>query len=129
MRRLLDRMLVWVALAAVLAAGCGTGATGESDSAHTGEPAGVDVAGVAAVERPITRFLRVTGTLAAEEEAEVAAEVQGRVIATPVERGTRVTEKSDLIRIAPAEASAQAAEAEANAAQIEGRLGLTGDKP
>jgi RND family efflux transporter MFP subunit len=129
MRRLLDRMLVWVALAAVLAAGCGTGATGESDSAKTGEPAGVDVAGVAAVERPITRFLRVTGTLAAEEEAEVAAEVQGRVIATPVERGTRVTEKSDLIRIAPAEASAQAAEAEANAAQIEGRLGLTGGSP
>ena len=81
---------------------------------------------VAATEQPITRFLKVTGTLAAEEEAEVAAEIQGRVIATPVERGTRVAEGSDLIRISPAEAQAQAPDAAPNAAQLEGRLGLTG---
>lgn len=129
MRRFRDRMFLLVALAAVLGMGCGTGATGESESDTAGEPASAEVGAVAAIERPITRFLRVTGTLAAEEEAEVAAEVQGRVIATPVERGTRVTEKSDLIRIAPAEATAQAAEAEANAAQIEGRLGLSGGSP
>jgi RND family efflux transporter MFP subunit len=66
----------------------------------------------------------VTGTLAAQEEAEVAAEVQGRVVATPVERGTRVADGDALIRIAAAEMEAQAAEAEANAAQIVGRLGL-----
>jgi RND family efflux transporter MFP subunit len=119
-------MFVIVVLAAALTIRCGTGATGESDSRDAGDAASIQVAPVAAVERPITRFLRVTGTLAAEEEAEVAAEVQGRVIATPVERGTRVNEKSDLIRIAPAEAAAQAAEAEANAAQIESRLGLSG---
>jgi multidrug resistance efflux pump len=70
--------------------------------------------------------LKVTGTLAAEEEAEVAAEIQGRVIATPVERGTRVAQGADLIRVSPAEAQAQAAEAEANAAQLERRLGLGG---
>jgi RND family efflux transporter MFP subunit len=69
--------------------------------------------------------LKVTGTLAADEEAEVAAEIQGRVIATPVERGSRVAEGADLIRVSPAEAQAQAAEAEANAAQLEGRLGLS----
>ena len=66
----------------------------------------------------------MTGTLAAQEEAEVAAEVQGRVVATPVERGTRVAEGDALIRIAAAEMEAQAAEADANAAQIVGRLGL-----
>ena len=46
------------------------------------------------------------------------------MIATPVERGTRVAEGDALIRIAAAEMEAQAAEAEANAAQIVGRLGL-----
>ena len=86
----------------------------------------MSVSVAAATEQPITRFLKVTGTLAAEEEAEVAAEIQGRVIATPVERGTRVAEGADLIRVSPAEAQAQAAEAEANAAQLEGRLGLGG---
>ena len=39
---------------------------------------------------PIERYLRVTGSLLADEQAEVSAELAGRVIATPVERGTRV---------------------------------------
>ena len=92
-----------------------------------GRQAGQSVAVTAVVEQPITRFIRVTGTLAAEEQADVAAETQGRVVATPVERGTRVNDGADLIRIAQTEASAQAAEAEANAAQIESRLALGED--
>jgi RND family efflux transporter MFP subunit len=124
--RPIARTLGALILAAGLAsAGCGT-AKGESSSKDESPALSVSVA--SATEQPITRFLKVTGTLAAEEAAEVAAETQGRVIATPVERGTRVTEGSELIRISPAEAQAQAAEAEANAAQLEGRLGLTGGK-
>lgn len=102
---------------------CGTGVQGESTAGDAAAPAAA-VAVATAVEQPIARFLRVTGTLAAEEEAEVAAEVQGRVVATPVERGTRVAEGAVLIQVADAEMQAQLAEAEANAAQIEGRLGL-----
>ena len=45
---------------------------------------------VAAVEQPIARFIRATGTLMAEEQADVAAETAGRVVATPIERGTPV---------------------------------------
>jgi RND family efflux transporter MFP subunit len=123
-QRAVARSIAVVALVAGLVSGCGT-AKGESSS-KTDEAEALRVSVVAATEQPITRFLKVTGTLAAEEEAEVAAEIQGRVIATPVERGTRVSEGSDLIRISPAEAQAQATEAEANAAQLEGRLGLTG---
>jgi membrane fusion protein (multidrug efflux system) len=106
------------------AGGCGTGVKGESTPEET-VAAPIAVSSAAAIERPIRRFLEVTGTLAAQEEAEVAAEVQGRVIATPVERGTRVANGDALIRIAASEMEAQAAEAEANAAQIRGRLGLT----
>jgi RND family efflux transporter MFP subunit len=113
--------LVLPFLFAVTAA-CGTGVKGESPAAAIAPP--LSVSSATAVERPIRRFLEVTGTLAAQEEAEVAAEVQGRVIATPVERGTRVADGDPLIRIAAMEMEAQAAEAEANAAQIVGRLGL-----
>ena len=120
------RGTIYVTLPWLLAAtvGCGTGVKGES-SADPGQavPA-IAVSSTAAVEKPIRRFLEVTGTLAAQEEAEVAAEVQGRVIATPVERGTRVAEGDPLIRISAAEMEAQVAEADANAAQIVGRLGL-----
>src|SRR5206468_24962 len=83
------------------------------------------VAPTAAVERPIARFIRVTGTLMAEERADVAAETTGRVVATPIERGTKVAQGAELIRLSPTETDAQLKEAEANAAQIEARLGIT----
>jgi len=119
------RGTIYVILPFLLATviGCGTGVKGESSNAGAAPPP-IAVSGAAAVEKPIRRFLEVTGTLAAQEEAEVAAEVQGRVIATPVERGTRVGEGDPLIRISSAEMEAQVAEADANAAQIVGRLGL-----
>ena len=49
--------------------------------------------------RPIDRYLRVTGSLVADEQAEVSAETAGRVIAMPVERGTRVAQGAVLVRI------------------------------
>ena len=88
----------------------------------------MNVTTIAAVEQPIKRFIRVSGTLTAQEDAQVAAEVAGRIVATPVERGSRVDANSELIRIAAAEGEAQAAEAQANAAQIEARLGVTGNE-
>ena len=66
----------------------------------------------------------MTGSLVADEQAEVSAEAPGRVVATPVERGTRVAQGAVLARISATETSAQLLEAEANAAQIEARLGL-----
>ena len=126
---MIRRSMFWssVLLALIVASGCDTAKGESSPGAKPAAP--LPVTAVAAIERPIVRFIRVTGTLAAEEQADVAAEVQGRVVATPVERGTRVAEGSDLIRIAPAEAAAQAVEAEANAAQLEGRLGLADGAP
>ena len=80
----------------------------------------------AAIERPIARFVSVTGTLAAQEQADVAAEISGRIVFTPVERGTLVRAGAALVQVADAEVRAQADEAAANAAQIEARLGLGG---
>ncbi len=73
--------------------------------------------------------LRITGSLVAEQEAEVAAETTGRVVATPVERGSRVTEGSVLVALSKVEAAAQAQEALANVAQLEARLALTPGEP
>ncbi len=112
--------LALVTLAAGLSA-CGS-ASGAVSAAPEPEP---PVIAVAAVEmRPIDRFLRVSGTLLPDEQAEVSAEAAGRVIETAVERGSRVAQGSVLARVAPAETSAQLQEAEANAAQLEARLGL-----
>jgi multidrug efflux pump subunit AcrA (membrane-fusion protein) len=118
---LMTASLVAIA-AAAFATGCGSSAKTRSDAAPAA--AAVPVDATEAIEQPIARFIRVTGTLAAQEDAEVAAETSGRVIATPVELGTRVAAGAELIRLAASETEAQLKEAEANAAQIEARLGL-----
>jgi RND family efflux transporter MFP subunit len=110
-------------LAAALAgAGCSTQVNGKAVDPGRPEPLAVDT--VAVESRTIDRYLRVTGSLTADEQAEVSAETAGRVIATPVERGTRVNQGTVLVRLSSSETSAQLQEAEANAGQIEARLGL-----
>jgi RND family efflux transporter MFP subunit len=113
----------FVAGLGVAAAGCRADA---GTPAATPDPAAITVSAVAVEPTPIARFIRVSGTLTAQESAEVAAEVAGRIVATPVERGSRIGSGGDLVRVAAAEAEAQAREAQANAAQIEARLGIAG---
>jgi multidrug efflux pump subunit AcrA (membrane-fusion protein) len=109
------------------AAACSTGDAKTKDASTA--PAAIEVAAVAATEEPLARFIRATGSLTAEEQADVAAETAGRVIAAPVERGSSVTQGSELIRLSPTETDAQLKEAEANAAQIEARLGIANGAP
>jgi membrane fusion protein, multidrug efflux system len=112
---------------ALSVAGCSTNA--EPAPAATKAPDPVAVSTTAVESRAIDRYLRVTGSLVADAQAEVSAETAGRVIETPVERGTRVAQGALLVRISPSETSAQLQEADANAAQIEARLGLVAGQP
>lgn len=115
-----------VAALAFFTGGCGSQS---SAAAAPAKPAPVAVAAVAVESRPIDRYLRVTGSLAADEQAEVSAETTGRIEATPVERGARVEKGALLVRISSSETAAQLQEAEANAGQIEARLGLSPGEP
>jgi RND family efflux transporter MFP subunit len=120
--------LVALAAAAVTTSSCGSERASAAGAAAAPPPP-VSIKAAPVQSQPIDRFLRVTGSLAADEQAEVAAETGGRVIATPVERGTRVTTGAVLVRISGTEADASLREADANAAQIEARLGLTAGQP
>jgi membrane fusion protein (multidrug efflux system) len=108
-----------------LIAGACSSADGKTKDQTAAAAATVAVAPAVAVEQPIARFIRATGTLMAEEQADVAAETAGRVIAAPVERGTPVSQGAELVRLSSTETDAQLKEAQANAAQIEARLGFT----
>ena len=111
----------------LFSAACSTTAESAADPTKTPEPLAIATAAVES--RSIDRYLRVTGSLVADAQAEVSAETAGRVIETPVERGTRVTQGALLVRISPSETAAQLQEADANAAQIEARLGLVAGHP
>src|SRR4029079_12706566 len=107
MNRLTTRRLLFVlATAAPLLAGaCSEGDAKTKDAASV--PVAIPVAPATAVERPIARFIRATGTLTAEEQADVAAETPGRGIAAPIERGSTVTANAELIRLSSTETEAQ----------------------
>ena len=113
--------------ASLLSAACSTTAETAPGADKAAEPTTIPTASVES--RPIDRYLRVTGSLKADAQAEVSAETAGRVIETPVERGTRVAQGAMLIRISPSETAAQLQEADANAAQIEAKLGLMPGQP
>src|SRR3954447_26709886 len=116
-----------VAVAAAAALISGACSSGSAKGKEPAAPApAVAVAAATATERPIARFIRATGSLMAEEQADVAAETAGRVMAANIERGTAVAQGAELIRVSSTETDAQVKEAEANAAQIEARLGITG---
>lgn len=120
-------LLVLPGLIAITAlSGCRAEVSTEA-SAASAAPAPVAVTPVES--RAVDRYLRVTGSLVADEQAEVSAETAGRVVEIPIERGTRVQQGTLLARISATETSAQLQEAEANAAQIESRLGLTPGQP
>jgi RND family efflux transporter MFP subunit len=116
--------LALLAAAALASGACSSGDAKAKEQASTAPV--VQIAAVAATERPIARFIRATGSLMAEEQADVAAETAGRVVSANIERGTPVTEGAELIRISATETDAQLKEAQANAAQLEARLGITG---
>jgi len=124
-RRFIPSMLLAGAVAAAAAgAACSAGDAKAKEQAAA-QSSAVQVAPVAATEQPIARFIRATGSLMAEEQADVAAEIAGRIVSAPVERGTPVAQGAELVRLSPTETDAQLKEAEANAAQIEARLGFT----
>jgi multidrug efflux pump subunit AcrA (membrane-fusion protein) len=113
---------ILIAAISIAAAGCGAESTTVKAEAKA-EPVVVET--VPVESRAIDRYLRVTGSLMADEHAEVSAEAAGRVVAVAVERGSHVSQGAVLARISATETSAQLQEAEANAAQIEARLGLS----
>ena len=118
-------VLAWALLVSLAGTGCRANADSDPGAAAAAPPP-VAVSTDIATEQRIARFIRVSGTLTPEEEADVAAETAGRIVSTPVERGTLVAAGAELVRIASTEADAQAREAEANAAQVEARLAMTG---
>ena len=112
-----------IAAGSIVSGACSS-ADGKTQDAAAA-PLSIAVAPAAATEQPIARFIRVTGTLTAEEQADVAAETAGRVISTPVERGTAVAQGAAMITLSSVETDASLKEAEANAGQIEARLALS----
>ena len=74
----------------------------------------IHVTTVAAIERPVPEFLTLTGSLLADKESDIAADANGKVLSTKVERGQSVKQGELLATL---DASAAALNARAALAQ------------
>ena len=108
------------------------GARGGAGTAEAAEAQPVRVTTASAEAREVPAYLEATGSLAAQEESNVAPETSGQVIATPVDVGAFVGQGAVIARLDDRDArlrlqQAQSgvAQAQAGVRQAEVQLGLT----
>lgn len=103
----------------------------KEEAAAAAQPAVVDVTTASAISRQLPRFFEATGSLAADEQTDVAPTVAGKVIAVGVDLGSYVQKGAMLVRLDDRDArirldqaQAQVAQAQAGVRQAEARVGL-----
>src|SRR6185503_17628036 len=93
-----------------------------SPPAEARPPAAVAVAPVKGVDEPV--IVEATGSFQADESSDVAPESSGRVIATPVDVGQRVSKGAVLIRIQAVDANLRLDEVRAAVQRADANLKL-----
>ena len=106
---------------ALLAAGCSRGQTMEPQ-APAGVIVPVSVALVQGIDEPVT--VEATGSFQADESSDVAPDVSGRVIATPVDIGQFVRQGAVLVRLQGVDAELRLDEARAAVQHAEANVKL-----
>ncbi|HJR06821.1 MAG TPA: efflux RND transporter periplasmic adaptor subunit [Pyrinomonadaceae bacterium] len=130
----LPAVALLLAALSLLASGCGRSkaeANNAKAAAAKASPEIVQVSTAAAITRELPRYTEATGSLAADEQTDVAPTVAGRVMAVGVDLGSYVQRGAVLVRLDDADArlrltqlQAQAAQARSAVRQAEERIGL-----
>jgi len=109
-------LLVFAAALASLAGAFGCSRAGGAAAPRRAASEPIRVTAATVEQRLLPRTLAVTGALAADESADVAAERDGRVAGVTVERGSLVEKGAVLARLDDREAKATLEQARANVA-------------
>jgi membrane fusion protein, multidrug efflux system len=129
--KLVALALFVVAAAAVFAA-CGRSkANGKTETPATAAPPAVEVTTAAAIKRDLPRFFEATGSLAGDQQTDVAPQTSGKVVAVGVDIGSAVKRGQMLVRLDESElklrvdqAVTQVEQAKAAVRQAEEKIGL-----
>jgi multidrug efflux pump subunit AcrA (membrane-fusion protein) len=102
-----------------------------ANAAAASAPATVDVATAPAITRDLPRFFEATGSLAADEQTDVAPSISGKVVAIGVELGSYVKRGQMIVRLDDNDSrirldqtQAQLQQAQAAVRQAEAKIGL-----
>ncbi len=131
--RVLILLLALVAAGAFVASCRGSKANVRKDesNANTQPPVVEGVTTAAAIKRELPRFFEATGSLAGDQQTDVAPQTSGKVVAIGVDIGSYVRRGQMLVRLDDAElklrvdqAAAQVEQAKAAVRQAEEKIGL-----
>ncbi|MFN2510269.1 MAG: efflux RND transporter periplasmic adaptor subunit [Pyrinomonadaceae bacterium] len=132
--RLIQVILVFVVVVAlsVLAVSCGgSKANVRPEAPPVTSPAAVDVTTAQAISRELPRFFEATGSLAGDQQTDVAPSIAGKVVAVGVDLGSYVKRGQMIVRLDDvdsklrvAQAQAQVEQAQAALRQAEEKVGL-----
>lgn len=129
--KLLILTLSLLALGVFVASCGGSKANNRTEAPANAQPLPVEVTTAAAIRRELPRFFEATGSLAGDQQTDVAPQTSGKVVAVGVDIGSPVRRGQMLVRLDDAElklrveqAQAQVAQAKAAVRQAEERIGL-----
>jgi multidrug efflux pump subunit AcrA (membrane-fusion protein) len=128
-------ILILVLMVSVFMTACSGLSKAENKEAKTNgnneSPQAIDVMTSSAIQRELPRYFEATGTLASDEQTDVAPLIGGKVVAVGVDLGSFVKKGDMLVRLDDRDArlrleqaQAQLAQQEATVRQAEERLGL-----
>jgi len=113
-----------ICVAGFLWCGCGRSTSAAKPETETALAAPVSVAVAAVTTQEVSREIRLIGTLEANDQVTVAAEIDGQIAAIEADLGDRVAPGQVLARINEAEFRYAVDSAEGNLTQALARLGL-----
>jgi multidrug efflux pump subunit AcrA (membrane-fusion protein) len=130
--------LKWFALAALLSAvalfaiACGGGSKANVRADETtAAPTVIDVTTAAAIRRDLPRYFEATGSLAGDQQTDVAPSIAGKVVAVGVDLGSYVKRGQTIVRLDEVDlklrveqAQAQLEQTKAALRQAEEKIGL-----
>ena len=127
-------LVLLLIIAGVFVSSCGgskANSRKEETAAEANTPAVVEVTTAAAIKRDLPRFFEATGSLAGDQQTDVAPQTSGKVAAVGVEIGSPVKRGQMLVKLDDAElnlrveqASTQVDQAKAAVRQAEEKIGL-----
>lgn len=109
-------------VAGLLAAACASKAPAADKPAAREEAAPIKATTVPVSTQPMPRYTTLTGTLVADRESDVAADVSGKVSSVLIDRGTPVKAGAVLAVLDKRSATIRAREAAANVAQARSQV-------
>jgi RND family efflux transporter MFP subunit len=135
----LAALVLVLIVAGVFVSSCGgskANSRKDETSGATNTPAAVEVTTASAIRRDLPRFFEATGSLAGDQQTDVAPQTSGKVAAVGVEIGSHVRRGQLLVKLDDAElnlrvqqAATQVEQAKAAVRQAEEKIGLRPGQP